>query len=112
MKAIFVEMPAFERHRKDYLDDDAFRKLQAAMMLNPETGDVIEGTGGLRKMRFADPRRGKGKRGGLRVIYYWWQGGLQFWLFTVYDKDEMVDLNAKERKAIKSMLTNELEARK
>ncbi len=64
MKAIFVEIPAFERYRKDYLDDEAFRKLQAAMMLNLETGDVIEGTGGLRKMRFADPRRGKGKRGG------------------------------------------------
>ncbi|CAG0996452.1 Toxin HigB-2 [Methylophilaceae bacterium] len=82
------------------------------MMLNPETGDVIEGTGGLRKMRFADPRRGKGKRGGLRVIYYWWLGGRQFWLFTVYDKDEMADLSTKERKAIKAMLTNELEARK
>lgn len=56
--------------------------------------------------------RDKGKRGGLRVIYYWWSGGLQFWLFTVYNKDEMADLNAKERKAIKAMLTNELEARK
>jgi mRNA-degrading endonuclease RelE of RelBE toxin-antitoxin system len=40
-------------------------------MLNPEAGDTIPGTGGLRKVRFADERRGKGKRGGLRVIYYW-----------------------------------------
>src|SRR5439155_9250908 len=72
VKAVFVELPAFERYRADYLDDKAFGNLQAFLMSNPEAGDVIEGTGGLRKMRFADRRRGKGKRGGLRVIYYWW----------------------------------------
>ena len=46
--------------------------LQTTLMKSPAAGDVIEGTGGLRKLRFADVRRGKGKRGGLRVIYYWW----------------------------------------
>ncbi|BBU68849.1 MAG: hypothetical protein KAZ37_02260 [Rhodocyclaceae bacterium] len=60
-------------------------------MATPEAGDVIEGTGGLRKLRYADATRGKGKRGGLRVIYYWWVSGAQFWLFTLYNKDEMVD---------------------
>ncbi|WP_231586654.1 addiction module toxin RelE [Cupriavidus basilensis] len=70
MKAVFVELPAFARYRTAYLDDDAFRGLQSAMMINPEAGDVIEGTGGLRKLWHGDPRRGKGKRGGLRVIYY------------------------------------------
>ena len=50
MKAVFVELPAFERHRADYLDDDAFRKLQSLLMLDPEVGDVIPGTGGLRKI--------------------------------------------------------------
>ena len=54
-----------------YLDDDDFRGLQNLLMLQPEAGDSIPGTGGLRKLRFADARRGKGKRGGLRVIYYW-----------------------------------------
>ena len=78
MKAVFVELPAFERRRADYLDDAAFRDLQDALMKNPDAGQVIEGTGGLRKMRFADARRGKGKRGGLRVIYYWWGAGMQF----------------------------------
>jgi hypothetical protein len=73
---------------------------------------VIEGTGGLRKIRQPDPRRGKGKRGGLRVIYYWWDGKRQFWLFTLYDKDEMDDLSAKEKKALKDMLKRELEARR
>lgn len=71
MKAIFVELPAFERYRPSYLDDDGFRELQKLLILEPEAGEVIQGTGGLRKLRFRDPRRGKGKRGGLRVIYYW-----------------------------------------
>jgi hypothetical protein len=112
MKALFVELPAFARHRGDYLDDDGFRALQQSMLKNPEAGDVIEGTGGLRKLRHGDPRRGKGKRGGLRVIYYWWDGGRQFWLFTLYDKDEMEDLSADEKKLLKAMLKAELEARR
>lgn len=112
MKAVFVELPAFERNRADYLDDDAFRKLQGLLMLNPEAGGVIPGTGGLRKLRFADERRGKGKRGGLRVIYYWWDAGSQFWLFTVYDKDETADLTPAQRKALKEMIKKELEARR
>ena len=81
-------------------------------MKDPDSGDVIEGTGGLRKMRFADARRGKGKRSGLRVIYYWWSTGMQFWLYTLYDKDEMSDLSPKERKALKEMLKAELESRR
>jgi hypothetical protein len=112
MKAIFVELPAFAKYRPEYLDDEGFRGLQNSLMANPEAGGVIEGTGGLRKLRQADPRRGKGKRGGLRVIYYWWDGKRQFWLFTLYDKDEMDDLSAKDKKALKDMLKRELEARR
>jgi hypothetical protein len=112
MKAVFIELPAFERYRADYLDDAAFAGLQQVLMNNPEAGEVIAGTGGLRKMRFADARRGKGKRGGLRVIYYWWHADLQFWLYTLYDKDEMVDLTPQQRKALKAMLKLELESRR
>jgi hypothetical protein len=112
MKALFVELPAFAKYRADYLDDEGFRGLQQSMLKNPEAGDVIEGTGGLRKLRHGDPLRGKGKRGGLRVIYYWWDGGRQFWLFTLYDKDEMENLTADEKKALKGMLKVELEARR
>jgi hypothetical protein len=86
--------------------------LQQELMRDPEAGEVIRETGGLRKMRFADPRRGKGKRGGLRVIYYWWSTGRQFWLYTLYNKDEMDDLTAKQRKALKEILKAELEARR
>lgn len=112
MKALFVELPAFSKYRSDYLGDDGFRGLQQSMLKNPEAGDVIEGTGGLRKLRHGDPRRGKGKRGGLRVIYYWWDGGRQFWLFTLYDKDEMDNLSSDEKKLLKAMLKAELEARR
>ena len=112
VKAVFVELPAFERYRTDYLDEEAFGNLQNALMRNPEAGEVIQGTGGLRKVRFADKRRGKGKRGGLRVIYYWWSGGMQFWLYTLYDKDEMADLTPEQRKLFRAMLKAELEARR
>jgi hypothetical protein len=110
MRAIFVELPAFQRYRSDYLEDDEYRMLQWQLLGSPEAGDIIKGTGGLRKLRFGDKRRGKGKRGGLRVIYYFWTGGSQFWMFTIYDKDEMNDLSNEERKKLAEML--ELEKRK
>ena len=67
---IFIEAPAFTRHLRSYLTDDEYRRLQEALLANPEAGAVMPGTGGFRKMRWLDPRRGKGTRGGLRVIYY------------------------------------------
>lgn len=112
MKAVFVELPAFSRYRADYLTDESFLALQNTLLENPEAGEVIEGTGGLRKARHADKRRGKGKRGGLRVIYFWWKVGAQFWLYAMYDKDATNDLTAKERAALKGMLKLELDARK
>ena len=112
MNAVFVELPPFARHRQAYLDDDGFRRLQMELMRKPDIGAVIEGTGGLRKMRFTDSRRQKGKRGGLRIIYFHWRGGGQFWLFTLYDKDEADDLTAAERKALKTMLDAEVAARR
>lgn len=111
MQATFVELPPFERARRNYLDDEAYRLLQCELMENPTAGAVIEGTGGLRKLRQTDPRRGKGKRGGLRVIYYWFLGVDQFWLFTVYDKDQADDLTPAQRKVLKQLLKIELENR-
>ena len=81
-------------------------------MENPEAGDVIEGTGGLRKIRFADAKRGKGKRGGLRAIYYWWSAGKQFWLFTIYNKDEKDDLTPAQKKVLKELIKQKLEVRR
>jgi hypothetical protein len=111
MDAVFIELPAFERHREDYLDDERYRELQRALLHNPQAGALVEGAGGLRKMRFADPRRGKGVRGGLRVIYYYWMGGPEFWLFTVYDKSEMADLSPAQREAFRVRVKDELRKR-
>jgi hypothetical protein len=112
VKAVFVELPAFARHRAAYLDDAGFAALQQVLMADPGAGDVIQSTGGLRKMRFADARRGKGKRGGLRVVYFWWSAGMQFWLYTLYDKDELTDLTSGQRGILRDMLKAELEARR
>ena len=70
--------------------------------------------GGCRRLsarfrRFAGKKCG---RGGLRVIYYWWDAGPQFWLFTLYDKNEMSDLTPAQRKALRAMIKAELEARR
>ena len=112
MRAVFMELPAFERSREGYLDDAGFGRLQKTLMANPEAGEVIQGTGGLRKLRFSDARRSKGKRGGLRVIYYYWAGGPEFWLFTLYNKDAMADLTPKQRETLKERIKDELKARR
>ena len=62
-------------------------------------------------MRWADPRRGKGRRGGLRIIYYYFARDHQIWLMTLFDKGEASDLSAKEKKALKAAVAAELEAR-
>ena len=112
VQAVLIELPAFERRRADYLDEGGFARLQMVLMADPLAGDLIEGTGGLRKLRFADTGRGKGKRGGLRVIYYYWAGGPEFWLFTVYDKGEMDDLTPRQRAAFRQLAKAELRLRR
>ena len=112
MEAVFVELPPFERHRASYLNDQDFRLLQLLLMKDPFSGDAIKGTGGLRKLRFADTQRHKGKRSGMRVIYYFWLPGCQFWLFTVYGKDMQDDLTDSQRKALRTMLEREYLLRK
>lgn len=111
MKATFVELASFARYRAEYLTDEQFNDFQDKLLRSPEAGDVISGSGGLRKIRYSDKRRHKGARGGLRVIYYWWNGGHQFWLFTIYDKDEADDLTHDQLKILKTLLMKELEQR-
>jgi hypothetical protein len=107
----FIEAPAFTRSLADYLNDDSYKELQAKLQGNPELGDLMPGTGGFRKVRWADARRGKGRRGGLRVIYYHFKSDSQIWLMTLYDKDEASDLTMREKKTLKSAIENELAAR-
>jgi hypothetical protein len=107
----FIEASAFTRHIAEYLDDEAYRGLQNELAENPEAGDLMPGTGGFRKLRWADPRRGKGRRGGLRVIYYHFMSDHQIWLMTIYDKNEAGDLTPSEKKALKNAIAAELDSR-
>lgn len=104
MKAVFVELPAFERNRSQYMNDENFSDFQQELLINPKAGEVIQGTGGLRKVRFQDTNRGKGKRGGLRIIYYWWLKESEFLLFSVYNKGEMDDLTTEQCKKLAELL--------
>jgi len=108
----FVEAPAFMRFRDDYLDDDGFAELQRYLASNPEAGDMVPGAGGIRKLRWKDPRRGKGRRGGLRVVYYCFLSEQEIWLLTLYDKDEAADLTKDERDHLRRALEMERAARK
>ena len=103
MKAIFLETTTFTATVGSYLEDDQYRLLQSELLANPNAGDVMPRTGGFRKLRWADERRGKGKRGGLRVIYYWLMGDGQFWMFAIYDKDELENLTADQEKALRNL---------
>jgi hypothetical protein len=108
----FVEAPAFSRHREDYLDDEGFRELQESLAANPEAGDLIPAAGGIRKLRWKDFRRGKGKRGGLRIVYYCFLSDEEIWLLTLYDKDQAVDLTKDEKEQLRRALEAERAVRK
>ena len=107
----FIEAPAFTKLLRDYLDDDGYRDLQLHLAHDPEAGDVIPGTGGFRKVRWADRRRHKGKRGGLRVIYYFLMADTQIWLMTLYDKDTATELSPAEKRVLKSAIEKETQER-
>ncbi len=103
----FIEAPFCTQVLPAYMGADDYRELQLHLARDPEAGHVIPATGGFRKLRWPDRRRGKGKRGGLRVIYYYLASDTQVWLITVYDKDEAADLTPAERRALKSAIDEE-----
>src|SRR3970282_588050 len=94
-----------------YMEDDEYRALQSFLAGGPEAGDVMPGTGGFRKLPWADRSRGKSKRSGLRVIYYSLLTDAQIWLMTLYDKGEVADLSAAEKRLLKAALDAELARR-
>ncbi len=107
----FVEASAFTRYLPGYLGDEDYRALQQVLINDPGLGRVIPETGGFRKLRWAHPERGKGKRGGLRVIYYYFATDNLIWLLTLYGKNEADDLTAAERKALRVAIAAELKHR-
>ncbi len=99
---IFIESSLFSQRLPDYLSDDTYREFQEFLMKQPEAGDVIKSTGGLRKIRWT--AKGHGKRGGIRMIYYWYVGPARFYLLTIYAKNEMSDLSADQRRILRELL--------
>ena len=88
----FIESPLFTKLVDEYLTDDEFRELQSGLGARPDAGAVIPGSGGVRKLRWALP--GRGKRGGLRVIYYLKTQQEEVWLLTLYPKHVTDDIPA------------------
>ena len=95
---IFVETTLFSKLLSRYLDDDEYRGLQNHLIERPDAGAVVQRSGGVRKVRRA--ARGKGKSGGLRVIYYWIKADEHVVFLTLYGKGEKEDLSATELKRI------------
>lgn len=107
----FIEAPLFTQLVPEYLSDNGYRMLQIHLARDPEAGAIIAGTGGFRKLRWADRRRGKGKRGGLRIICYYFAVDSQIWFMTLYDKDEVADLSPDEKRLLKAAIEQETRQR-
>jgi hypothetical protein len=101
----FIETPTFTRAITALLSDDDYAHLQIALLQNPGLGDVIRGGSGIRKLRFA--LSGRGKRGGIRVIYYWRKDAYQIYLLLAYAKS-VKDTLTDEQLAVLSELVKEL----
>lgn len=82
----FIETTIFTKLMPKYLTDDEYRVFQWHLLLNPEAGDIVRGSGGVRKARWAP--KGKGKSGGVRIMYYFKKSDDEIWLLTIYSKSE------------------------
>jgi hypothetical protein len=98
----FVESKLFSRLVGDYLTDDEYTELQVALAEAPEQGAIVPGSGGVRKLRWAQP--GRGKRGGIRVIYYAKTHEGVIWMLTIYAKNEEQSIPAHVLRKIKEEL--------
>ena len=98
----FIETTLFLRIRDTYFSDVEFHRFQLHLMEKPDAGDIIRGTGGARKIRWRS--KSHGKRGGVRVIYYWIIKDDQILLLTAYAKNEAADLTEAARKEIKRLI--------
>jgi hypothetical protein len=98
----FVETPIFTEQITAVQDDLSYRKLQLALLLRPEQGVLIQGSGGLRKLRWAGS--GRGKRGGVRVIYFWHPEDEVFYMLYVYPKNEQSDLTPAQVRVLRHLV--------
>ena len=102
---LVVETPVFTRRVLKLLSDDDYRLLQHQLVANPSAGNVIRGSGGLRKMRWT--ATGRGKRGGVRVIYYWAVARDIILMLLIYGKNEQDDLTPDQLRVLKRLVDEE-----
>ena len=97
-----VEVEPFSTKARQVWDEEEKLEFIGFVAHNPDAGDFMPGTGGVRKIRWA--RRGVGKRGGVRVVYYYHNESMPLFLLSLYSKSEKSDLRPKEKKAIRGLL--------
>lgn len=102
LHVVFVETPIFTKRVLQLMDDAGYSGLQTYLARHPDAGKVIPGSGGMRKIRWAGG--GHGKRGGLRLIYYWWAAKDRISMLLVYPKSEQDDLSADQVKQLRRAL--------
>jgi mRNA-degrading endonuclease RelE of RelBE toxin-antitoxin system len=102
ISVVFVETGLFTRLLPDYLSDEEYRGLQSYLIAHPDAGPVIKASGGVRKIRWRSG--GKGKSGGIRIIYYWAKAANQVFLLTMYRKGEKEDLSSADLEKIVRLL--------
>ena len=107
MKRIFVYTDLIEELLKNEFEnsDDLSRLIENEILKNPETGDIVQGTGGVRKFRVADETRGKGKRGGLRVLYLDLPHVAKVYLLFILKKGEADNIGTDDKKLIKQLVS-------
>lgn len=103
----FLETDVFTRDITTLLEDEEYAELQGVLIIQPEAGDLIKGTGGLRKLRWGQARRGKGKRSGIRVIYYWYTQGSLIYMLLAYSKDQREDLSMEQKRILTRLVKEE-----
>ena len=103
---VIIETSIFTRRIQDILGDDEYRLLQAQLVQRPDAGKIIPGSGGLRKLRWS--ASGRGKRGGARVIYYWFVSNEVILMLFAFPKNEQADLTPDQLKQLKKLVEGEL----
>jgi mRNA-degrading endonuclease RelE of RelBE toxin-antitoxin system len=102
---VIVETSIFTRRVLQLLADEEYRKLQAALVNRPLAGAIIRGSGGLRKVRWAGS--GRGKRGGVRIIYYWAAERAQLLMLFIFAQNERDDLSPDQLKILRTIVEDD-----
>ncbi len=102
---VIVETSIFTRRVIRLLDDESYRLLQTDLLHDPERGVLLRGSGGLRKLRWALP--GRGKRSGVRIIYYWADAHGRLLMLLIYGKNEQDDLSAEQVRQLRQLVERE-----